>query len=94
VVTAASEPASYTWNFSAGNDAAGGIADYRGANKAAPIDISGGQANASSTRHPAAQHSCPWARQKVRPYCLAIRGRFTERVLTAGRTFVLQIGDH
>jgi hypothetical protein len=43
VVTAASEPASYTWNFFAGNDAAGGIADYSGANTAAPIDISGGK---------------------------------------------------
>jgi hypothetical protein len=43
VVTAASEPASYTWNFSAGNDAAGGIADHSGANTAAPIDISGGK---------------------------------------------------
>ena len=49
IVTAASEPASYTWNFSAGNDAAGGIAAYSGVNTAAPIDVSGGQANASST---------------------------------------------
>ena len=49
VVTATAEPASYTWTFSAGNDAAGGIADYSGVNTAAPIDVNGGQANASST---------------------------------------------
>jgi hypothetical protein len=49
VVTATSEPASYTWTFSAGNDAAGGIADYSGVNTAAPIDVNGGQGNAAST---------------------------------------------
>src|SRR6185437_11052600 len=43
------EPASYTWTFTAGNDAAGGIADYTGVDTASPIDASGGQANASST---------------------------------------------
>lgn len=48
VVTGA-EPASYTWTFTAGNDAAGGIADYTGVDTASPIDASGGQANASST---------------------------------------------
>src|SRR4029077_18574815 len=49
VVTATAEPASYTWTFSAGNDAAGGIADYSGVNTAAPIDVNGGQGNAAST---------------------------------------------
>src|SRR4029077_20494101 len=49
VVTATSEPASYTWNFSAGNDAAGGIAAYSGVNTVTPIDVTSGQANASST---------------------------------------------
>jgi len=49
VVTAASEPSSYTWNFTAGNDAAGGIAAYTGVNTAAPIDVRGGQGNAAST---------------------------------------------
>ena len=49
VVTAASEPVSYTWNFTAGNDAAGGIAAYSGVNTATPVDVSGGQGNASST---------------------------------------------
>ena len=48
VVTGA-EPAGYTWTFTSGNDAAGGIADYTGVNTASPIDASGGQANASST---------------------------------------------
>jgi hypothetical protein len=49
VVTAAAEPASYTWTFPAGNDAAGGIAAYIGVNTAAPIDVSNGQGNAAST---------------------------------------------
>jgi hypothetical protein len=49
VVTAASEPASYTWNFTAGNDAAGGIAAYTGVNTATPIDVTGGHGNAAST---------------------------------------------
>src|SRR6185437_14767847 len=38
VVTGASEPTSYTWTFSAGNDAAGGMAAYTGVNTASPID--------------------------------------------------------
>lgn len=33
VVRGASEPTSYAWTFSAGNDAAGGIAAYSGVNK-------------------------------------------------------------
>ena len=45
----ASEPASYTWNFTNGNDAAGGIAAYAGVNITTPVDVSGGQANARST---------------------------------------------
>ena len=45
----ASEPASYTWNFTNGNDAAGGIAAYAGVNITTPVDASGGQANGSST---------------------------------------------
>ena len=48
VVTGA-EPAGYTWTFTAGNDAAGGIAAYSGVSTTNPIDASGGQANASST---------------------------------------------
>jgi hypothetical protein len=48
VITGA-EPAGYTWTFTAGNDAAGGIADYTGVSTTNPIDASGGQANASST---------------------------------------------
>jgi len=49
VVTAASEPASYTWNFTAGNDAAGGIAIYSGVKTTNPVDVSGGQGNPAST---------------------------------------------
>jgi hypothetical protein len=49
VVTAAAEPANYTWNFTSGNDAAGGIAAYSGVNTAAPVDVISGQANAAST---------------------------------------------
>ena len=44
-----SEPSSYTWNFTSGNNAVVGIAAYSGINTAAPIDVSGGQANAVST---------------------------------------------
>ena len=43
------EPASYTWTFNAGNNAAGAIADYIGVSNATPVDVSGGQANTSST---------------------------------------------
>src|SRR6185437_10544753 len=49
VVTGASEQASYTWTFSAGNDAAGGMVAYSGVNTASPIDVNGGQGNAAST---------------------------------------------
>ena len=48
VPAAPSEPATYTWNFSGSNDAAGGIAAYFGASAAAPVDASNGQGNASS----------------------------------------------
>ena len=43
------EPASYTWGFNAGNDAAAGIADYANVSGAVPIDANSGQANPSST---------------------------------------------
>jgi hypothetical protein len=59
VVTATSEPASYTWNFSAGNDAAGGIAAYSGVNTVTPIDVTSGQANASSTSMTASSVTIP-----------------------------------
>jgi hypothetical protein len=49
-VVTGTEPTGYTWTFTAGNDAAGGIADYIGVNTARPIDASGGQANASSAK--------------------------------------------
>lgn len=43
------ESSSYTWKFSVANNAAAGIAAYTGVNTAAPIDVSGGQANVAST---------------------------------------------
>ncbi len=43
------EPSSYTFNFTSGNDAAGGIAAYIGVSAAVPVDVSNGQGNASST---------------------------------------------
>jgi fibronectin type 3 domain-containing protein len=46
-VAAASEPASYTWNFTANQNAAGAIVAYSGAATTAPIIA--GQANGSST---------------------------------------------
>src|SRR5207302_1393937 len=49
LVTSSPEPASYTWTFKAGNDAAGAIADYIGVNNSKPVDVSGGQTNASSS---------------------------------------------
>jgi hypothetical protein len=42
------EPASYTWTFTSGNDAAGGIAAYTGVNTVTPIDANNGQGNANS----------------------------------------------
>lgn len=48
VTSPLSEPASYTWNFTSGMDAVGGIAAYSGVNTATPVDIAAGQANGSS----------------------------------------------
>lgn len=48
-VAGANEPASYTWNFNLSKDASGGILTYRGVQISDPVDVSGGQANASST---------------------------------------------
>jgi hypothetical protein len=42
------EPASYTWTFNAGTNAAGGIADYIGVNNYVPVDANSGQSSASS----------------------------------------------
>lgn len=47
-VAGASEPAGYTWSFTSGR-ASGGIAAFREVNSVTPIDVAGGQANASST---------------------------------------------
>ena len=48
-VAGGSEPASYAWTFSDPVDGAvGAIAAYSGVNTTTPIDVSGGQANASS----------------------------------------------
>src|ERR1700676_3912533 len=43
------EPASYSWYFNNGNDAAGGIAAYSGATQAVLIDAENGQCNGNST---------------------------------------------
>jgi Domain of unknown function (DUF1929)/Bacterial Ig domain/Kelch motif len=45
----ASEPASFTWTFSAAKQAAGGIAAFTGVDTANPVDASAGQVNASAT---------------------------------------------
>jgi hypothetical protein len=49
LVAGASEPADYTWTFSPSQKASGGIIAYSGVNAAAPVNVHGGQANASST---------------------------------------------
>ena len=60
VVTApASEPASYTWTFTSGTDGAGGMVAYGGVSSAMPVDVAGGQANASSTSITAASVTVP-----------------------------------
>jgi hypothetical protein len=48
-VVGAGEPASYTWTLSSSQSAAGGIVAYGGVSTATPVDVSGGQANGSST---------------------------------------------
>ena len=45
----ASEPTSYTWALGASRAAAGAMTAYRGVDTTQPIDVSNGQANASST---------------------------------------------
>jgi chitodextrinase len=48
-VVTASEPASFTWTLSSAQSAAGGIIAYAGVRNVTPVDVSGGQANPSST---------------------------------------------
>ena len=48
-VAGASEPSSYTFTLSNAQSAAGGIVAYSGVDTADPIDVHGGQLNASST---------------------------------------------
>ena len=48
-VAGASEPASYTWTFSPSVRASGGIVAYSNVATTTPINVSGGQVNASST---------------------------------------------
>lgn len=53
-VAGASEPAAYTWTLStAHTGAAGGIASFSGVDNVAPINVSAGQATASSLNHAA-----------------------------------------
>ena len=48
-VVGAGEPASHTWTLSSSQSASGGILAYGGVRTVTPVDVSGGQANASST---------------------------------------------
>ncbi len=48
-VAGSSEPASFTWTFSASRAAAGGIFDYAGVNTSSPIDRSGGQVTSTAS---------------------------------------------
>jgi hypothetical protein len=47
-VAGSGEPSSYTWNFSAKQNGAGGIAAYSGVDTGAPFDVAAGQSNGSS----------------------------------------------
>lgn len=48
-VATATEPASYTWQFATSQAASGGILAFTGVDTAAPVNVSGGRANAVST---------------------------------------------
>jgi hypothetical protein len=48
-VAGASEPESYTWTFSSSHAAVGGILAFTGVDSGAPVDVSGGRANAKSS---------------------------------------------
>ena len=48
-VVGANEPASYTWTLSSAQSAAGGMIAYGGVRTVSPVDVAGGQANASAT---------------------------------------------
>jgi methionine-rich copper-binding protein CopC len=48
-IAGASEPASYTFTLSSAQSAAGGVVAYTGVNATTPVDVHGGQLNASST---------------------------------------------
>ena len=54
-IATASEPASYSWQFTAGPKRAGGIARYSGASATAPIHVSAGAASSSQSD----QHTAP-----------------------------------
>jgi hypothetical protein len=48
-VAGSSEPATYTWSFSAAGEASGGIASYIGVNTTTPVDASNAQYNLSTS---------------------------------------------
>ncbi len=52
-VATASEPASYSWTFSASTGSAGGIRSFSGVDMTAPIDIENGVSTASALNHAA-----------------------------------------
>jgi len=48
-VAGSSEPATYTWSFSAAGEASGGIASYIGVNTTTPVDAGNAQYNLSTS---------------------------------------------
>ena len=52
-VATASEPASYSWTFSASTGSAGGIRSFSGVDMTTPLDVENGAATASSLNHAA-----------------------------------------
>jgi hypothetical protein len=81
------EPASYTWGFSAGNNAAGGIADYsRGDGVTPAVDVSAGQGNASSTNITAPSITVPAGHTSDRLLCLFGIANGSGMTLPAGMT--------
>jgi hypothetical protein len=81
------EPSGYTWGFNAGNNAAGGIADYfRGDGVTPAVDVSAGQGNASSTNITAPSVTVPAGHTSDRLLCLFGIANGSGMTLPAGMT--------
>src|SRR5271154_1124523 len=65
VPSSGTEPASYTWSFNNGNDAAGAIAAYVNVTGVQPIDVTGGQNNGVSATITAPSISLPHGGDRV-----------------------------